>query len=174
MQANGIKTAVNVHAMALSNQEENTAALQVQAQHATGGGGLSTLASNASRLAAQGTKMTQLLVKVRKPEDNNQCPPLMLLVLSSYKVSTLDAWDKTRTSRGDTPSLVDIIKIDVEGFELFVLQGGRSVIARDKPTLLIEREGNNMAQAGVTDEALDKVPTNPIMIKPPPFKSSSC
>jgi len=47
------------------------------------------------------------------------------------------------------------LKIDVEGWELFVLQGGRTMIARDRPTVLIEREDHNMRRAGVTDAMLD-------------------
>lgn len=35
---------------------------------------------------------------------------------------------------------VDFVKIDVEGHELAVIQGARSLIGRDRPTLLIEAE----------------------------------
>jgi hypothetical protein len=35
---------------------------------------------------------------------------------------------------------VGLIKIDVEGHELAVLEGGRDLIARDRPTLIIEAE----------------------------------
>ncbi|NKB78737.1 FkbM family methyltransferase [Ochrobactrum daejeonense] len=38
----------------------------------------------------------------------------------------------------DIPSPVKIIKIDVEGMELDVLEGGRELILRDKPILYIE------------------------------------
>jgi len=43
---------------------------------------------------------------------------------------------------------VDLIKIDVEGFELNVLRGGTAVIARDLPDMFIEINDDNLAQQG--------------------------
>lgn len=47
---------------------------------------------------------------------------------------------ETRTLESCAFSNVGFIKIDVEGFEMQVLEGARGTIARDKPTLLIELE----------------------------------
>lgn len=41
---------------------------------------------------------------------------------------------------------VAMIELDVEGFELFALRGGRSLIARDKPIVLIEENNNNCGE----------------------------
>jgi len=43
---------------------------------------------------------------------------------------------------------VDLIKIDVEGFELNVLQGGETVISRDLPDIFIEINDDNLTQHG--------------------------
>jgi hypothetical protein len=44
---------------------------------------------------------------------------------------------------------VDFIKIDTEGWELFVLRGGRAMITKDKPTILMEFNNTNMEQCRV-------------------------
>ena len=49
---------------------------------------------------------------------------------------------------------VDFIKIDTEGWEYFVLLGGREVLRRDRPELLLEVNDTNMQQCGVTRAAL--------------------
>lgn len=48
------------------------------------------------------------------------------------EVRTLDLFDL---------ECVDLLKIDVEGFELFVLQGGRQTIKRCKPVIVVEQKG---------------------------------
>ena len=50
----------------------------------------------------------------------------------------------------------DLIKIDVEGWELFVLRGGAAMLRRDRPHVLLEAEEANMAQANVTHQQLQK------------------
>lgn len=45
---------------------------------------------------------------------------------------------------------VSFIKIDVEGFELSVLRGGRECIARSRPLVVLERNDQALARAGVT------------------------
>ena len=57
---------------------------------------------------------------------------------------------ETRTIDGIyADTRVDVIKIDTEGWEYFVLLGGRSVLRRDRPELLLEVNDTNMAQCGV-------------------------
>lgn len=43
---------------------------------------------------------------------------------------------------------VDVIKIDVEGFEMEVLLGARAVIERDRPVLFIELDDDNLKDSG--------------------------
>ena len=50
---------------------------------------------------------------------------------------------------------IDLIKVDVEGFEFKVLQGAENSIARFKPKLFIELCHSNLAQQG--DSAVDLV-----------------
>jgi len=43
---------------------------------------------------------------------------------------------------------VDFIKIDVEGFELPVIQGGQRTIQRDRPVMVVEQKPNNAERYG--------------------------
>jgi len=106
--ANGLKDSVEVNAMALSHQEQSSAPLHANENHASVGGGLSTLSSSADRITGLSLSVTPILVRV----------------------STLDAWMAQRALEAPP---VDLIKIDVEGWELFVLQGGRKLMEKDKP-----------------------------------------
>jgi len=47
---------------------------------------------------------------------------------------------------------VDLIKVDVEGFELFVLHGAQRVIHRHRPILFVELADINLAQQGCNGE----------------------
>lgn len=49
---------------------------------------------------------------------------------------------------------VDLVKADVEGAELAVLDGGARVLARDHPVLLLEVEARHLAKYGATPEHL--------------------
>ncbi len=49
---------------------------------------------------------------------------------------------------------IDLIKIDVEGAELAVLKGGRRVVERDKPVLIVEDNPDNRAALRTWLEAL--------------------
>lgn len=50
---------------------------------------------------------------------------------------------------------VDFIKIDVEGFELGVVQGARETLLRCKPYMVLEQKGNDAAvMGGARNEAL--------------------
>lgn len=54
----------------------------------------------------------------------------------------------------DHPQRFSLLKIDVEGAELFVLRGGRRLIARDQPLILFESSHNGASRLGLTREAL--------------------
>jgi FkbM family methyltransferase len=51
----------------------------------------------------------------------------------------------------DTMNLppVDFLKIDVEGYELFVIEGGRDLIRRDKPVIVCEQKPGNAERYGL-------------------------
>lgn len=49
---------------------------------------------------------------------------------------------------------VDFIKIDVEGFEKQVLLGGEKTIRRDKPVIVVEQKGNDVAYGDKPKAAL--------------------
>jgi FkbM family methyltransferase len=51
---------------------------------------------------------------------------------------------------------VDFIKIDTEGWELHVLEGGKELIRKNKPIMLIEWNKENMKQCHVVEEDLIK------------------
>lgn len=50
---------------------------------------------------------------------------------------------------------VDFMKLDVEGFELNILQGARAIIERDHPVILMEYNEINMRQCGIQKKEVD-------------------
>jgi len=50
---------------------------------------------------------------------------------------------------------LDFIKIDVEGSELFVLQGGKQIITKFRPVILVEISEENFKAAGYTSAAVE-------------------
>lgn len=63
------------------------------------------------------------------------------------KIETLDSIARSW-------SQLDFIKIDVEGFEPFVLEGGRETIRRFKPSMFIEVNEGALRRAGTSRDAL--------------------
>lgn len=65
-------------------------------------------------------------------------------------VTTLDRW-----ATAHSLERLDLVKIDVEGFELHVLRGASETLARFRPTLFIELcDGNLREQGGTAAELL--------------------
>ena len=56
---------------------------------------------------------------------------------------------KTKTLDSFNLSGIDFIKIDVEGYELHVLSGGRETIAKNKPKPHIEIWNSNLRSAPI-------------------------
>jgi FkbM family methyltransferase len=56
--------------------------------------------------------------------------------------------------REENLSAPDLIKLDVEGAELAVLQGARELLAATPPLLLVEMEEKNLRAAGASREAI--------------------
>ena len=51
---------------------------------------------------------------------------------------------------------VDLIKIDVEGYEFFVIQGGEATITRNRPVMIVEQKPQHGGKYGLTDtQAVD-------------------
>lgn len=74
------------------------------------------------------------------------------LRFGEYATRSVECIDLDSFVAKEKISKVDFIKIDVEGWELFVLQGGREMIKRDRPIILMEFNGNNMAQCHVSPD----------------------
>ena len=72
--------------------------------------------------------------------------PLRFGVYSTRAVESIDL-DTFALNKGIKK--VDFIKIDTEGWELFVLRGAKELIRRDKPTILMEFNRTNMEQCQV-------------------------
>jgi FkbM family methyltransferase len=51
---------------------------------------------------------------------------------------------------------VDLLKIDVEGFELFVLRGAEEILARNKPVVIVEQKPGHAQKFGLGER--DAVP----------------
>ncbi len=47
---------------------------------------------------------------------------------------------------------VDFIKIDTEGYELYVVKGAEETIKRCKPTMIVEQKGHGMKYFGFGKE----------------------
>jgi FkbM family methyltransferase len=69
--------------------------------------------------------------------------------------TTLDEWSKTADL--GTPQRVDIIKIDVQGFEAKVVTGARSVLKRFRPVVLCEFEERWLRLAGSSSVELKEL-----------------
>ena len=64
-----------------------------------------------------------------------------------YNLETLDSFELTE---------VDFIKVDCEGYELFILQGGEQLLLANKPTVIVEQKKGMAAKYGLEDrEAVD-------------------
>jgi FkbM family methyltransferase len=67
-----------------------------------------------------------------------------------------DEGAEVRTLDSLSLGVVDYIKLDVEGFELFVLEGAYETLLRCRPVLTVEQKGHGAQRFGVEQyEALD-------------------
>ncbi len=58
---------------------------------------------------------------------------------------------------GQNPRPVGLIKIDVQGQEIAVLQGAREVVARDRPYVVLEHEDLNFADPALARQAKERL-----------------
>jgi len=93
------------------------------------------------------------------PTDNNLGEASLQQCVDSdtttVKVGTADSWMET-ADLGNPPR-VDLIKIDVQGFEKHVIEGARGLLARFKPTVLCELEERWLRLAGTSCVELKQV-----------------
>ena len=75
--------------------------------------------------------------------------PAIAVPSEIIEVVSLDELD----SRGSFTK-VDLIKIDVEGYEMFVLEGARNLIARCQPILFVELVDQNLRLQGCTSASV--------------------
>lgn len=91
--------------------------------------------------------------KLYKVVDNN---PGMNRILSGAAADERFDYEKVviNTLESELTALkigqVDVIKIDVEGFELEVLQSAEKILERDKPALFVELDDNNLREQGAS------------------------
>jgi FkbM family methyltransferase len=71
---------------------------------------------------------------------------------TKIEVNTLDNWIQENNI-----SKVDVIKIDVEGFEYKVLKGGEKLLKQKRPTLFIELDDENLKAVGDDASSLVKL-----------------
>ncbi|MDR2528252.1 MAG: FkbM family methyltransferase [Synergistaceae bacterium] len=70
-------------------------------------------------------------------------------------VMTLDDW-----MREANPASIDVLKIDTEGHELYVLRGARELLERFSPVIVLEYASCNTVQFGYAPEEIDKLLLN--------------
>jgi FkbM family methyltransferase len=74
---------------------------------------------------------------------------------TSVRTTTLDEWVKT-ADLGSRPR-IDLMKIDVQGFEAKVIQGGRETLSRFRPTIVCEFEERWLHASGTSSVDLKRV-----------------
>ncbi len=92
-----------------------------------------------------GTAAATMMMEIRTPSNKggNRISPESSAGSVTVSIDRLDqikviqAWPR-----------IDLIKIDVEGYELHVLQGAGSLLTTFKPTLFIELDDNNLRDQG--------------------------
>lgn len=72
--------------------------------------------------------------------------------VEEIELRTLDSW--VRETRSPSP---DLIKIDVEGAELWVLEGGSDVLSRANPVIFVEYSSATSDDAGYPRERISEV-----------------
>jgi len=71
---------------------------------------------------------------------------------SRIKVERLDHWSEKNQVQD-----IDLIKIDIEGFEFKALMGGEGIIRKKMPILFIELDDNNLKEVGDSAKSLVKL-----------------
>jgi FkbM family methyltransferase len=108
---------------------------------------------NAMKLAlgARTEKRTLYQIYDNNPGGNRilDSEPKVKFRSEEVKMQSLDEVAATLQLNG-----VDLMKVDVEGFELFVLQGAENLIRKYRPTLFIELAEVNLRQQGCTSRQL--------------------
>lgn len=100
--------------------------------------------SGNATLKPYGLAETERQVTLARPRDNSGMTHVAedgTITASLYPLDKLDMHS------------VDFLKIDCEGYEKFVLEGGKETILRDKPVVLVEQKPGHGSRYGITDKA---------------------
>lgn len=89
-----------------------------------------------------------------KPEDDQTHPEHMGRLMSTENVTamTLDAYFELKPNM-----TLDLIKLDVDGYELPVLKGSKSILMKHKPIIILEVAGSPHDDYSSVQEMLDEL-----------------
>lgn len=98
-----------------------------------------------------GAQASRVMMEVRTPSNRggNRISPLNGYGSTEVNIERLDDVEEIRAW-----PRIDLIKIDVEGYELNVLMGAEGILRREKPVLFIEIDDNNLRDQGHSAETL--------------------
>jgi FkbM family methyltransferase len=109
------------------------------------------------------------LTEVDPPDADLPTPPVAIVTLHAYALGATEGSVAIRTEQtssgdsrvdgdGDIPMRtldsfdledVDLVKIDCEGYELFVLQGAEATLAKYKPVVIVEQKPGHAQKYGL-------------------------
>lgn len=98
-----------------------------------------------------GNTETTVDMEVRTPSNRggNRIAPQGVSTNRRVQITRMDNVSKLRNL-----NRIDLIKVDVEGYELQVLKGAREILLKHKPTLFIELDDNNLRDQADSPAAL--------------------
>ena len=85
----------------------------------------------------------QIEVRAKANRGGNRIATKKMNDVETIQIKKLDEVKEVRSL-----SKIDLIKIDVEGYELKVLKGAETILLTFKPTLFIEVDNNNLSEQG--------------------------
>lgn len=93
-----------------------------------------------------GSEKGEYFIKVNTPSNRGGNKISATFIENNTQVVNIITLDQYAESK--QLSKIDLIKIDVEGYELNVLKGGKQTLSAFKPVLFIELDDNNLKEQG--------------------------